>query len=426
MSNLPSQFSPLIAYAFVAYSPLKWRTAYYWCFTFEAVALIMLVSFYFPPTFKTKHREDHKTKIELLKELDYVGLTLFTGACAILLMGINWGGSLHPWKSAAVIAPIVVAGVIFIILGFWEVYAPLRYPLLPPKLFRKWRDFTAILVVVFICGMLYYSMLLIWPRLSAALWVPSGNLIIRGTYANVTSFAVMLAGLYCLLIMPWVGHERWQLVALTCLQTAFIGGSASLSIHDTGRAIAFLLIAGAAATSCSPLVFGMISLGLDDQTDMYVSYALTFKKFTNIISGVAVGLVSTFRLVGGAVASAIYTSIQGNEYAKVLPVQMSVAASRSGFSGSVSGLTAAAINGTTAAYSKIGASSVTISAARLAIKEANVQSFSLVFKVAIAFGGLAIIGALCTRSVDVHKKNNNRAAIVENEKAVEVLDKSVV
>lgn len=228
----------------------------------------MLICFYFPPTFETKHREDHKTKTELLKELDYVGLVLFTGACAILLMGINWGGSLHPWKSAAVIAPITLAGVLFIVLGFWEAYAPLRYPLLPPKLFKKWRDFTAILVVVFICGMLYYSMLLIWPRLSAALWVPAGDLIIRGVYANVTSFAVMLAGLYCLLIMPWVGHERWQLVALTCLQTAFIGGSASLGLEDKGRAIAFLLIAGAAATSCSPLVFGMISLGLDDQTDM--------------------------------------------------------------------------------------------------------------------------------------------------------------
>lgn len=265
---MPSQFSALIAYALVAYSPLKWRTAYYWCFTFEALALIMLTSFYFPPAFKTKHREDRKTKTQLLKELDYVGLLLFSAACSILLMGINWGGSLHPWKSAAVIAPITLAGVLFIVLGFWEAYATLKYPLLPPKLFRKGRDFTALLVVVFICGMLYYSMLLIWPRLSAAIWVPAEDLIIRGVYANVTSFAVMLAALYCLFVMPWVGHERWQLVALACLQTAFIGGSASLGVEDKGRAIAFLLVAGTAATSSSPLVFGMISLGLDDQTDM--------------------------------------------------------------------------------------------------------------------------------------------------------------
>lgn len=140
----------------------------------------------------------------------------------------------------------------------------------------------------------------------------------------------------------------------------------------------------------------------------------------------AVGLVSTFRLVGGAVASAIYTSIQGNEYAKALPGHVSQAATSSGFSGSLAALTKAAANNTVAAYRQVGASPNTIAAVQLAVKEANVQSFSLVFKVAIAFGGLGMIGAMCTRSVDVHKKNNDRAAIVENEKKDEPLEKSVV
>jgi hypothetical protein len=80
----------------------------------------MLTVFYHPPNFVTKHQEDHKTKGQLLRELDYVGLIMFSGACAILLISITWGGVVHPWKSAAVITLIVISGVLFITLGFWE------------------------------------------------------------------------------------------------------------------------------------------------------------------------------------------------------------------------------------------------------------------------------------------------------------------
>ena len=90
VSNLPAMFSALISYAFIAYVPLGWRTCYYWCFAFEFVSAVFLFFFYKPPTFETKHLEDHKTKLELLKELDYVGLVTFTAATTLLLIGINW------------------------------------------------------------------------------------------------------------------------------------------------------------------------------------------------------------------------------------------------------------------------------------------------------------------------------------------------
>ena len=50
----------------------------------------MLFIFYHPPTFQTKHSEDRATRFQLLKELDYVGVVLFSGACLILLLALNW------------------------------------------------------------------------------------------------------------------------------------------------------------------------------------------------------------------------------------------------------------------------------------------------------------------------------------------------
>ena len=54
------------------------------------MSAVLLFFFYEPPTFETKHLEDHKTKLQLLKELDYVGLVVFSAATTALLLGINW------------------------------------------------------------------------------------------------------------------------------------------------------------------------------------------------------------------------------------------------------------------------------------------------------------------------------------------------
>lgn len=139
--------SPVIAYCFIAYQEIGWRGAYWYMFSWHVVAFVFLVAFYHPPNFHMKHRADGKTKMQLLAELDYVGIGLFTAGGVLFLVGINFGGRQYAWTDAAVIAPIVCGLVAYIVLGFWEVYADLKYPLLPPKLFRKVRAFVMVIVV---------------------------------------------------------------------------------------------------------------------------------------------------------------------------------------------------------------------------------------------------------------------------------------
>lgn len=80
----------LIGYAFVAYTKPKWRSIYWWCFAWEFVAAVLLFFFYHPPSFQTKHKADRKTKWRMMKEIDYVGLILFTAGCVFILLGLNW------------------------------------------------------------------------------------------------------------------------------------------------------------------------------------------------------------------------------------------------------------------------------------------------------------------------------------------------
>jgi hypothetical protein len=158
-------FSALIAYSFIAHTGIRWRACYYFCIAVEGAATIMMFFFYHPPSFATKHLLDKKTRLQLVMETDFVGLFTFSAACTLLLLAINWvgcpfsaantptgtltlmiycqGGVLHPWKSVAVIAPIVISGALFVFLGFWEAYAPLSHPLLPARLFRRYREWVS-------------------------------------------------------------------------------------------------------------------------------------------------------------------------------------------------------------------------------------------------------------------------------------------
>ena len=76
---------------------------------------------------------------------------------------------------------------------------------------------------------------------------------------------------------------------------------------------------------------------------------------------------------------------------------------------------AAAVN-TAAAFSAVNGTTPELSLlAANATKQAYVRGFSLVYLIAIGFGGLAIIAALLTVSTDRSKKNNARAVIMSNE-----------
>lgn len=74
----------------IAHTGIQWRAVYWFCFSLEVVTTICVFFFYHPPSFKTKHEHDAKSKMDLLRKLDYVGLLLFAAGLTLLLMGISW------------------------------------------------------------------------------------------------------------------------------------------------------------------------------------------------------------------------------------------------------------------------------------------------------------------------------------------------
>ena len=131
--------SPIVAWALYDRTG-TWRTSYYYLLAFHILTAIFVFFFYVPPKFETKHKNDGQTKMQLFKKMDFIGLGMFITGCCLFLIGLSWGGSIYPWKSAATLAPIILGASTLILLGFYETYATIEYPILPPRLFLRLRQ----------------------------------------------------------------------------------------------------------------------------------------------------------------------------------------------------------------------------------------------------------------------------------------------
>ena len=120
----------------------------YGAFSFIGTFLV-----YFPPMHP---RLDGKTKWQEFKELDFIGTLLFVAGLAVFLFGLNAGGNTFPWKSAGCLAPLILGLIVFISAFIYDFIVP-KDPLFPWYLFRNFREFSALPVLVFVAGMVFFA-----------------------------------------------------------------------------------------------------------------------------------------------------------------------------------------------------------------------------------------------------------------------------
>jgi MFS family permease len=70
-----------------------------------------------------------------LARVDYVGLTLFSGASTAFLIGLTAGGTIHSWSSGRTIAPIVLGLALYAVFVIVE-WKFSKAPMMPLRIFR--------------------------------------------------------------------------------------------------------------------------------------------------------------------------------------------------------------------------------------------------------------------------------------------------
>jgi hypothetical protein len=93
-------------------------------------------------------------------------------------------------KSAGTLAPLLIGDLLFVLLGIWENYASLAYPLFPKAVMGNIRGVTVMFGSIFLIGTLFYSSAVLWPQQVERLY--SSNPITIGWYSCAIGIAAMV------------------------------------------------------------------------------------------------------------------------------------------------------------------------------------------------------------------------------------------
>ncbi|OCK73556.1 trichothecene efflux pump [Lepidopterella palustris CBS 459.81] len=387
-SLLPaSAFGPVIAYSFVRNG--SWRPVFWLCFALDVVSLLLVFFFYWP--MNQYIREEGKTTWDQVKETDFVGCFLFVAGLVLFLLGISFGGAEFPWRSAGAIAPIAIGGVLLILLGFYEAHAKLIYPCFPPVIFRNIRGVTIILIAVFLYGMAYYSTTVLFPQQISFLYTQDPLKI--GWYGAGT-------GLGGAVITPFFGwtfrrfrRSHIQLPLLLFFLTVCSGAQAIVSPGSHIASTLLTVLIGGLVGSASIVTTAVVQIAVPHE---YI--------------GIATGVVTCVRAVGGSVATTIYASVLHSRFETNLGTDVAIPLAKGGVSpADIPQVIEALVNGQLTSPALSHVSPATLQAAGEGLKIAFAHALRVVYLVSIAFGVVgtvigcfsANIDSLMTKHIDI-------------------------
>lgn len=232
-------FCPSVLWGQLIASHSTWRWIGLFCGLWAFIGLVLTACFYFPPP---RVNSQGMSRREVLGQIDYVGGLLSVSGMLLFMMGMQWGGYQYPWSSAHVLAPLILGVVLLVAFVLWEAYGA-KHPMFPKRLRQDPRILGLTLVITFISGANFFSILMFWP--TQAFNVYGHDPIGVGVRGIPVGFSI-LAGACIVLWMLSVlrGHNKELLIASSVLMTAGCGALAIGRVDNLYQLWGLLVVAG--------------------------------------------------------------------------------------------------------------------------------------------------------------------------------------
>lgn len=158
------------------------------------------------------------------------------------IIGLSWGGSSYPWKSAPVISTIIIGFFLLVALFIYESKVTLAEPLIPMQLFQD-RGWNASAAILSVGATVYYAMAIIWPQMAVTVY-GNGNAMYAGWISCLVGVAITSGELCGGMGQKLFQYTGWQCMVCMTIGTATLGGKPVLKslprpitkrIHSYGR-----------------------------------------------------------------------------------------------------------------------------------------------------------------------------------------------
>jgi MFS family permease len=265
-------FCPSVLWAqlIASQSPSAWRWIGLWCGLWALIGLVLTAVFYHPPP---RVNSAGMSRKEVLAQIDYVGGLLSVSGMLLFMMGMQWGGYQYKWSSAHVLAPLILGVVLLIAFVLWEAYGA-KHPMFPKRLRQEPRILGLTLVITFISGANFFSILMFWP--TQAFNVYGHDPIGVGLRGMPVGFSILAGACIVLWLLSLLrGHNKELLIVSSVLMTAGCGALAAGRVDNLYQLWGLLVLAGVgiggivvpASIICKLMLLYLITLIVD-----FVSY----------------------------------------------------------------------------------------------------------------------------------------------------------
>jgi hypothetical protein len=154
------------------------------------------------------------------------------------MMGLSWGGSVHSWASASVIATIVIGFVALVAFILWECFVELKEPLVPMHIFSNY-SWNASVLLTGLGASVYYAFAIVWPSMVAVLY-SDGGVMTSAALSSFVGLFITIGQIVGGFAGKKIGHLKWQCVIGITLGAICFGSMATCGVGTKARASALV------------------------------------------------------------------------------------------------------------------------------------------------------------------------------------------
>ncbi|KAJ4397336.1 hypothetical protein N0V93_001561 [Gnomoniopsis smithogilvyi] len=290
-------------FAALLFKQYTWRSIFYLEFIAAGVLFAVLLGLL------PNGRNRSTAPLKVLKSCDWIGMFLFFVSSVTILIPINIGGTVQPWRSPVVIACLLV-GMLSLLVLICHQRDLMEHPAFPRQVFTKSVTnvaFFGSFVSGMLLSMIFYNLVLFWEGVRHLPTIKVGIMLLAVTLSYTASAATTGVA-----IRFW-GRIKWATITGTVL--AEIGLGLMYLLTETAPVGPLIVITMLAATGCGMYLPAMINTILASTEREWHSHAIAMRTL----------LYTAGQCMGISIGVAIFTNNFSYQVDKVSHGSQSVA-----------------------------------------------------------------------------------------------------